>query len=172
MIRRPPRATRTDTLFPYTTLFRSPHGAEALAGRLLAHAGFEGGEGLDGHAHGEAVGVHDVGVVEHDGDVAGRVDEVAALQCYVTRRSIGGQAVQPLADGGRLLVGVALPRDAGAGERELHQGGAVEAEAAAAAPVVGGAADRQGGGTEEGRGTAERLQGPGVGRTEGGGGGE
>src|SRR3546814_14973717 len=24
MLRRPPRATRTDTLFPYTTLFRSP----------------------------------------------------------------------------------------------------------------------------------------------------
>src|SRR3546814_17230575 len=27
MIRRPPRSTRTDTLFPYTTLFRSDHGA-------------------------------------------------------------------------------------------------------------------------------------------------
>src|SRR3546814_15516467 len=27
MIRRPPRSTRTDTLFPYTTLFRSPAGA-------------------------------------------------------------------------------------------------------------------------------------------------
>src|SRR3546814_9496688 len=26
MIRRPPRSTRTDTLFPYTTLFRSPKG--------------------------------------------------------------------------------------------------------------------------------------------------
>src|SRR3546814_17823937 len=26
MIRRPPRSTRTDTLFPYTTLFRSQHG--------------------------------------------------------------------------------------------------------------------------------------------------
>src|SRR3546814_8594735 len=26
MIRRPPRSTRTDTLFPYTTLFRSPGG--------------------------------------------------------------------------------------------------------------------------------------------------
>src|SRR3546814_21169246 len=26
MIRRPPRSTRTDTLFPYTTLFRSPYG--------------------------------------------------------------------------------------------------------------------------------------------------
>src|SRR3546814_14092852 len=25
MIRRPPRSTRTDTLFPYTTLFRSEH---------------------------------------------------------------------------------------------------------------------------------------------------
>src|SRR3546814_2930575 len=25
MIRRPPRSTRTDTLFPYTTLFRSAH---------------------------------------------------------------------------------------------------------------------------------------------------
>src|SRR3546814_11691560 len=25
MLRRPPRSTRTDTLFPYTTLFRSPH---------------------------------------------------------------------------------------------------------------------------------------------------
>src|SRR3546814_1833777 len=30
MIRRPPRSTRTDTLFPYTTLFRSrPHRARA-----------------------------------------------------------------------------------------------------------------------------------------------
>src|SRR3546814_17524406 len=27
MIRRPPRSTRTDTLFPYTTLFRSRDGA-------------------------------------------------------------------------------------------------------------------------------------------------
>src|SRR3546814_9108897 len=41
MIRRPPRSTRTDTLFPYTTLFRSharralpcvsTHGSEAMA---------------------------------------------------------------------------------------------------------------------------------------------
>src|SRR3546814_3149763 len=28
MIRRPPRSTRTDTLFPYTTLFRSNHAGE------------------------------------------------------------------------------------------------------------------------------------------------
>src|SRR3546814_11741168 len=30
MIRRPPRSTRTDTLFPYTTLFRSAEGAGAV----------------------------------------------------------------------------------------------------------------------------------------------
>src|SRR3546814_2660494 len=29
MIRRPPRSTRTDTLFPYTTLFRSRAGRES-----------------------------------------------------------------------------------------------------------------------------------------------
>src|SRR3546814_19544139 len=35
MIRRPPRSTRTDTLFPYTTLFRS------LVGILARHRGIE-----------------------------------------------------------------------------------------------------------------------------------
>src|SRR3546814_6991358 len=34
MIRRPPRSTRTDTLFPYTTLFRS-------AGRLDFSVGYD-----------------------------------------------------------------------------------------------------------------------------------
>src|SRR3546814_9671748 len=32
MIRRPPRSTRTDTLFPYTTLFRSPDGEPHCGG--------------------------------------------------------------------------------------------------------------------------------------------
>src|SRR3546814_10841459 len=35
MIRRPPRATRTDTLFPYTTLFRSDRGDHDLGGDAL-----------------------------------------------------------------------------------------------------------------------------------------
>src|SRR3546814_14316346 len=30
MILRPPRSTRTDTLFPYTTLCRSPHGRQEM----------------------------------------------------------------------------------------------------------------------------------------------
>src|SRR3546814_14461007 len=32
MIRRPPRSTRTDTLFPYTTLFRSTGRGSAIVG--------------------------------------------------------------------------------------------------------------------------------------------
>src|SRR3546814_1505878 len=42
MIRRPPRSTRTDTLFPYTTLFRS---GDDLAARALEEIGerVEGG---------------------------------------------------------------------------------------------------------------------------------
>src|SRR3546814_6923473 len=38
MIRRPPRSTRTDTLFPYTTLFRSPRTERELS-RLRADIG-------------------------------------------------------------------------------------------------------------------------------------
>src|SRR3546814_20624442 len=39
MIRRPPRSTRTDTLFPYTTLFRSsPRRIHAREARLLRNA--------------------------------------------------------------------------------------------------------------------------------------
>src|SRR3546814_9232477 len=39
MIRRPPRSTRTDTLFPYTTLFRSARHAHAqrVADRQVDH---------------------------------------------------------------------------------------------------------------------------------------
>src|SRR3546814_3051833 len=37
MIRRPPRSTRTDTLFPYTTRFRSNEAAEDSK-KIVAHA--------------------------------------------------------------------------------------------------------------------------------------
>src|SRR3546814_17230143 len=39
MIRRPPRSTRTDTLFPYTTLFRSPAGRARSAGSTQPEVG-------------------------------------------------------------------------------------------------------------------------------------
>src|SRR3546814_7955406 len=58
MIRRPPRSTRTDTLFPYTTLFRSerrcdPRGSTA-PGRNRKH-----GRGRLQHADGNRRGRHD-----------------------------------------------------------------------------------------------------------------
>src|SRR3546814_4261792 len=43
MIRRPPRSTRTDTLFPYTTLFRSAVKAYADSGLLAAGHDYEVG---------------------------------------------------------------------------------------------------------------------------------
>src|SRR3546814_2120211 len=42
MIRRPPRSTRTDTLFPYTTLFRSY--PIPFIERFLGEIGAEGGQ--------------------------------------------------------------------------------------------------------------------------------
>src|SRR3546814_12420825 len=39
MIRRPPRSTRTDTLFPYTTLVRSKVVVECGAARIAGHLG-------------------------------------------------------------------------------------------------------------------------------------
>src|SRR3546814_9269007 len=41
MIRRPPRSTRTDTLFPYTTLFRSKTGIRGKGGQMLKFAELE-----------------------------------------------------------------------------------------------------------------------------------
>src|SRR3546814_16118067 len=51
MIRRPPRSTRTDTLCPYTTLFRSPAGAPAGAALPAPHRlplQVQRAEGVDG----------------------------------------------------------------------------------------------------------------------------
>src|SRR3546814_3500187 len=42
MIRRPPRSTRTDTLFPYTTLFRSVAKVGPQRGELAPHLLVEG----------------------------------------------------------------------------------------------------------------------------------
>src|SRR3546814_1624838 len=51
MIRRPPRSTRTDTLFPYTTLFRSV-GDQFQVASVVAHDGGSLVELLRRHRHG------------------------------------------------------------------------------------------------------------------------
>src|SRR3546814_18217767 len=61
MIRRPPRSTRTDTLFPYTTLFRSgPVADQQVLGGQGALDVVEGGEALTvlRGAHAEARSGH------------------------------------------------------------------------------------------------------------------
>src|SRR3546814_1652515 len=52
MIRRPPRSTRTDTLFPYTTLFRSGTGGGQArpARRMGDRKGQPGGSAPPAHA--------------------------------------------------------------------------------------------------------------------------
>src|SRR3546814_13781609 len=53
MIRRPPRSTRTDTLFPYTTLFRS----YLDPGQVLDEVVGPGGRGRRDRAQSRALGV-------------------------------------------------------------------------------------------------------------------
>src|SRR3546814_18668917 len=68
MIRRPPRSTRTDTLFPYTTLFRSQAGEAAF------------GE--------EAVGV-DKGDLERAGGLARGIVEGAVARLVAGAEIVG-----------------------------------------------------------------------------------
>src|SRR3546814_6273520 len=52
MIRRPPRSTRTDTLFPYTTLFRSDGECECWADGCARGSGAEFAAGGSGGSAG------------------------------------------------------------------------------------------------------------------------
>src|SRR3546814_13224651 len=56
MIRRPPRSTRTDTLFPYTTLFRSALVAE-FAGLSADHIEYSNCDGVRALAQSDSVAV-------------------------------------------------------------------------------------------------------------------
>src|SRR3546814_19712592 len=71
MIRRPPRSTRTDTLFPYTTLFRSE--------LLRAHGGLAARQAL--HV------LHEVAETVHDAPPAGFDD--LALQDRIGGKEVG-----------------------------------------------------------------------------------
>src|SRR3546814_10019026 len=81
MIRRPPRSTRTDTLFPYTTLFRSVGAGQQLgqgAGRLdVAVPQLVGAVEVD-HPHPHGLGQHrelraDVAVADDAEGLAARL---------------------------------------------------------------------------------------------------
>src|SRR3546814_11878873 len=88
MIRRPPRSTRTDTLFPYTTLFRSrrikPVGPPALIERAVLEQRL---------------------VVEQD---RGLPRDAAGTDRHLAHREIGGDAVARRAVDPRLRIDAAF----------------------------------------------------------------
>src|SRR3546814_13977338 len=77
MIRRPPRSTRTDTLFPYTTLFRSQFRA------LVAGGPSSDRQGYRPLPHGLLAGVPDVG-----GDRAAQTGVRAWLRAQPRREDV------------------------------------------------------------------------------------
>src|SRR3546814_17068362 len=123
MIRRPPRSTRTDTLFPYTTLFRSHVLVERLARWPVVLRDF----GRQGRL------VNDRGRFDEPGD-----DEILRL--------VGNEVVQPVLDdraanadailfgdllgllAGVLLVGSRLPPAVGGPSQEEETGRESERE--------------------------------------------
>src|SRR3546814_13506879 len=73
MIRRPPRSTRTDTLFPYTTLFRSQHRHFLTIARAAADVAGDGALRRARQAPDEGpVGAVDVARSEVGGEAAVR----------------------------------------------------------------------------------------------------
>src|SRR3546814_3892914 len=115
MIRRPPRSTRTDTRFPYTTLFRSLAAAleEAVGDqRILANAR----HGAAGAAHADRPILDDrmivagAGRATHEGDVAAQPEELGA--------QAGAEALARVKAGVARVVGD-LVADAGEQRRAL-----------------------------------------------------
>src|SRR3546814_14287060 len=97
MIRRPPRSTRTDTLFPYTTLFRSSGGSRG--GRLrLGGGGSSGGSGPGGRAF-----VH-IGQQRADLDRVAFLGDDVAQQAGDRKSVVEGKSVSVRGDlGGRRI---------------------------------------------------------------------
>src|SRR3546814_1318229 len=82
MIRRPPRSTRTDTLFPYTTLFRSPdHVAVAPVGQPRIQSRRRFGRGIGGRDRSE----------EHTSELQSLMRISYAVFCLKKKINIGYQ---------------------------------------------------------------------------------
>src|SRR3546814_2113546 len=60
MIRRPPRSTRTDTLFPYTTLFRSSRQNRQTPTTGLKYRAMFGGNHTQGLCRKQRISSHDM----------------------------------------------------------------------------------------------------------------
>src|SRR3546814_16457554 len=84
MIRRPPRSTRTDTLFPYTTLFRSPSQSAPATNLFPADGAASAPEGADASRTGK---VPAIGALTPNGS------PTAALSISSEARRVGPECV-------------------------------------------------------------------------------
>src|SRR3546814_35627 len=99
MRRRPPRSTRTDTLFPYTTLFRSSGGAfEYVAGLYYFDFGFDGTTSQFGPV---------LKLTGNPINLGQTLDTVASTKSYAAF----GQGTLRIGDSLRLNVGLRLDRE-------------------------------------------------------------
>src|SRR3546814_5270871 len=107
MIRRPPRSTRTDTLLPYTTLFRSPEKLRGLPSAKFIAQAFTSGKLVKGFNHLIAA------ILDQDPAVNGgrRVvflasdDDDAAAEIGALAKNLGFSPIQigGLSEGGLLV---------------------------------------------------------------------
>src|SRR3546814_20526048 len=93
MIRRPPRSTRTDTLFPYTTLFRSIAGKTRETGYVtILRSGERRGSSADLNTFGQIVDDSNTPILKADGSTT-----IATSNDFSSLLKVGGKlyAVSP-----------------------------------------------------------------------------
>src|SRR3546814_2665550 len=105
MLRRPPRSTRTDTLFPYTTLFRSAsasYGTDAVAGvvNFILDTDYVG---LKTHAQGGITRYGDGRSEEHTSELQSLMRNSYAVLCLkkIKKRCIHAAVQKQRRDGMR-----------------------------------------------------------------------
>src|SRR3546814_7567071 len=93
-LRRPPRATRTDTVLPYTTLFRSLGGGHAAHGRFVHADGIrhvpqrQRLQELHAPIEKHALGAHDLGrSEEHTSELQSLMRISYAVFCLTKKKS-------------------------------------------------------------------------------------
>src|SRR3546814_1762212 len=128
MNRRPPRSTRTDTLFPYTTLFRSLRDRAGAQRRHQRAVGVRGrAEGARAHADrggADQVAARETAAALEQHDVAGAADGDRIIAAGVAAVAVGGStdtgSQRVTASGGAQVRGVAAVADGGGLRSEEH----------------------------------------------------
>src|SRR3546814_14323328 len=111
MIRRPPRSTRTDTLFPYTTLFRSDAGEDEIEifRRALARPDARNESAVLLQIVGRLLGIEDHRRIEEAEE-----DDAERIERHVERRAMlkrGGHRDHRVAPGAFAQIGRASCRE-------------------------------------------------------------